>query len=585
MSHEFESQSQGKPIKNLTSEEAKQIASTVSKKFQEFKQARSLKEQKWNECIKAYLNQHNFNIEDNRKWRSKIYIPLCYEAVTNIYSNLKRSLFPTDSSFFAVDATTEDASYHTNVIKSWLLHQLDEMNFITKFGKFLKQLVVIGNSAAVIYWKTVSRKVREKVVIPELDENGVQIGEKTTMQLVERVVYDGPEFETINMLDVVFDPAALNWEDGMVIHRVYRTFDQIKANPVYKNIDGLRNPTEITKDRYLNDSETAFNFGDSMDKKSSLIKLYSAYGDFKVGDEIYYDHIAVVANDEYLIRFEPNPYPAKPFIFCVYESIPNEVYGTGAIEPGLGIQYLVNTFSNQKADVLSLLINGMWAYVDDGIIDPEEIVAKPGALIPVKDVANIRPLVPDTNVVLSYNEISQLKAEFQEITGATKYFTGGPNLDFSKTATEINALQNAGIMRFSEVIQNIEINALARVVKLVFLYNGLFNTLAGEVNADVDGYQNFIKNAQEMLNSNYRFRIIGSNSTISKEIKLSKLTEFLKMITGNPTFASQINVMALVKQLYRELGFKDENLIFNNQQQNVPDMQSMMNMQNLQPPA
>lgn len=562
MKDNIQRQSQPAGKISLSSEEAKEIAVFVSKKFTEFKQARRSKEKKWDECLKAFASEHNYELSEARKWRSKVYVPLSYEAATNIYSNLKRSIFPTDSTFFTVEGTDDYSEMHTNHVKSFLLQQLEKMNFITKFGDFLKQLVVIGNSAACVYWKTVTRQEREKELVPTFDNDGIPTGIEEQMILKERVIYNGPEFETVNMLDLVFDPSQTSWENGMIIHRTYRTLDQVKSNPVYKNTAELMAYSQYSSEETATLNNNMLEMSTYPEKKDNSVKLYSAYGDFKVGKKVYYDYIAVVANDTHLIRFEPNPYPSKPFIFSRYETVPNELYGIGAIEPGLGIQYLVNTFSNQKADVLSLVINGMWMYVDDGIIDPEEIVARPGALIAVKDPRNIQPLHPDSSVGLAYNEIAQLKAEYQEVTGATKYVTGAPNKDYSKTATEVSTLHNAGNIRFSDIIQNIEQNALKRTIHLIHTYNSSFARDINLLRTMDEGDIQYINLTKDILGSDYNFRIIGANSSITKQIRINKLVEFINIVSSNPVIANSVNIIELVKHLYRELGFKDENSIF-----------------------
>lgn len=562
MSENIQRQSQSLKTVTLTSQQAKDIASFVASKFSEFKNSRAAKEARWSECVKAFLCRHNFELADTRKWRSQIYIPLSYEAATNIYSNLKRAIFPTDSSFFTVEPKNDMTKDLANTIRALLLYQLDEMGFITKFGSFLKQLVVIGNSAAAVYWKHITRKEVKPLEVPVYDEEGNLIATEIQNIEVDKVIYDGPEFETINMFDIVFDPSQANWQNGLVIHRTYRSYEQVKNNPVYKNTKELKNSNAKPSDSNICSINKAFDMNIDNTKQDNMVKLYSAYGDFVVDGKVYYDYIAVVANDEYLIRFEPNPYGDKPFIFTTYESVPNEPYGIGVIEPGLGIQYLVNTFSNQKADVLSLLINGMWAYVDDGIIDPEEIVARPGALIAVKDPNNIKPLHPDTSVALSYNEIAQLKAEYQEVTGATKYFTGGSSLDFRKTATEVSALQSAGLVRFSEVIQNIEENALKRSINLVMTYNERFDHIRN-ILARASGTQDTLQPYQNIeVFQEFDLRIVGANSSISRDIRVNKLIEFLKVVSSNPAIAQQVNIMEIIRQLYRELGFKNEGNMF-----------------------
>ncbi len=204
----------------------------------------------------------------------------------------------------------------------------------------------------------------------------------------------------------------------------------------------------------------------------------------------------------------------------------------------------------------------MWIYVDDGIIDPEEIIAKPGALIPVKDPNNIQPLHPDSTVAISYNEIAQLKAEYQEVTGATKYFTGGPTGDLTKTATEVAALQSAGVIRFSEVIQNLEQNALKPAINLILDYNKKFNVLAKSIKMTENSTSHFLGMDHAGFMQDLKLKITGANSSISKDIKIRKLMEFIQMIASSPVLAQQINIMEMIKQLYRELGFKDESNVF-----------------------
>ena len=51
---------------------------------------------------------------------------------------------------------------------------------------------------------------------------------------------------------------------------------------------------------------------------------------------------------------------------------------------------------------------------------------------------------------------------------------------------------------------------------------------------------------------------------MSHDIRLNKLIEFIKIASSMPVISQQLNITELIKQLYRELGFKDENTIFNN---------------------
>src|SRR5262249_17304428 len=105
---------------------------------------------------------------------------------------------------------------------------------------------------------------------------------------------------------------------------------------------------------------------------------------------------------------------------------------------------------------------------NDDVFDPETMVTRPGALIPVKSHDTLRPITYLQNYAAAYNEIADLKAELQEATGALKYSTGSDNAAHQPTATEVSALVAGGSQKLSSFLAHLEHSSLVPFLRIVF---------------------------------------------------------------------------------------------------------------------
>ena len=560
-------------LHSLKPGQRQQLAQRVYTDYQQWKQARSVLENRWRECWEAYLcdthaSVHYTQASEYDNDRSRVSRPVLYEAVEAIHSNLLNAMFPANEQFFTVLGKTEQDHVNARTLEEFLKSKIDESNFFEKYGLFLKQAVITGNTVAAVPWKRKSVTRKKNVPVTLL---GITVDvEKTT---VEEVVYNGPDFEVLDIFDFLIDPDATDFNNATVIRKIERHLDDIKNNPCYFNVDDLQarmadlgdNANKRSRRSAFGISEAPLEGSSSREKRVTLLE---AWGDFRIGDTVYENHVCVVANGNTVIRFEENPYDhgEKPFIFTTFIPVPNEVYGIGAIEKSLGLQHAINTLTNQKLDVINISINNPFTYlVNDDVFNPDTIVTSPGALIPVKSHDTLKPIQYLNDYTVAFNEIADLKAEIQEATGAFKYFTGSENSPSGqKTATEVSALVSGGSQKFSFFMSHLENTSIELFLRITLENAKQFLNKPETLRiAKQDGSLEFTEVLPEILQQcDCTFKIDGSHGTIVKEQEISAMVSFLEAISADPQIKSKINVLEVYKKIYRRLGFKDESGIF-----------------------
>jgi hypothetical protein len=545
------------------------LAQGVVNDFNHWKRNRGKLEYQWKECWEAYLCDvkalyvYNSTLDNDR---SRVARPILYESVEAIHAHLLNGLFPANEKFFTVVGKTEQDYQHRELIEQFLRHKLEESDFIEKYALFLKQAIIMGNSIAAVPWKTLTES---RTVEKPLEVFGLTVGYHTVEEDV--VQYNGPDFEVLDMFDVVLDPNAPNFQQAKLIRQVKRSLSELRENPAYHHLEELagHNPETGMADTHKQSRRRAFGLEQETrplpETDEPTFQVLEAWGDFWVEDTLYKNYLCVVAGQT-VIRFEPNPYPGKgkPFVFTNFIPVPNELYGIGAIEKSVGLQHAINTLTNQKLDVINLSINSPFTYlINDDVFDPGNMVTRPGALIPVKSHDTLRPIQYLNNFTVAFQEIETLKAEIQEATGALKYFTGGESAK-NRTATEVSALVNGGSQKFSSTLSHLEKTSLAPFLHMVFSHAQQFiyqpEMLQYRCNK---GEMQFRPLCPDLLKrAQCGFKIDGSKGVLLKEQELEALASFIALAEKSPTLQSQINLSELYKKIYRRLGFTDELEIF-----------------------
>ncbi|MGE0200341.1 MAG: portal protein [Candidatus Melainabacteria bacterium] len=547
------------------------LSGSIIRRYEQWKRSRQKLESRWRECWESYLCDVGslYAVRDDLEPdRSRICRPILFEAVEAIHTNLLNAMFPADEKFFSVLGQTEADHRQAQQIEEFLRNKLDETRFFEKYALFLKQAIITGNSVAAVPWRRETQHRRQRIPVQLM---GVTVGQQTRWQ--EEILYNGPDFEVIDIFDFLIDPDGGNLDNAAVIRRVTRSLAYLKSTGAYENLDKLQPLATAPETDFNKQSRrTAFGIDPSPQGDDSLnnddIELLEYWGDLVVDGTRYDNHVCVVANQTEIIRFEPNPYHygKKPFVFTTFIPVPNEVYGIGAIEKSLGLQHAINTLTNQKLDVINLSINNPFTYlINDDVFDPDAIVTRPGALIPVKSHDTLRPIQYLNNFTVAFNEIADLKAEVQEATGALKFFTGGdPRNDTQRTATEVSALVSGGTQKFSYFIAHLQKTSLEPYLRWVFEQAKQLLSEPETIRiVNTDGSLSFeTMNPGDLQGCRCQFRIDGSGGHLQKDQEMQSLLGFLRLVMQNPSVQDQVDILSLYRKIYRRLGFKDEEQLF-----------------------
>ncbi len=521
------------------------VVSYVVGNYEDWKDRRSSKEQAWTDCLNNYLTFVDESKYENWPWRSKVSDTFSQEIGDVVAAAIKNALFPFNEDFFKLEGLDDRSNESAPKMYEYMLQRLDNARYVERNRPFLKQLAVYGNTAAILPWvhKVRPRKMR--------DQKTKQV------RLVREVLYDNFTFTTMDMFDVVMNPRKMyDPQSSPVIYRTVTTLAELgltKEDKVYENLDQLERKTDGTTPTDKSDGQKAarasiFGLDRSIEAGEDEIELLIALGDHIINGELHMEHIAVVANREILLRFEEIPFWAgKPLVFTTYDDYWFAPYGRGPLEPVIGIHDLINTFVNQKADVLNLIIMGSFAYVNDGVIDPDSLFQRPGGAIEVGDLNNLKAIHPNTNVALAYQEIEQLRGRGERSTAVSDYevgvFPGG-----RKTAYETSVIKAGSSNRFNDTIKHVGESSVEYSLRHFLTSLQQFKYGSGEVSDDV-------------LLGNYKVNYFGADMSALRQMEQQQLSQISDVVGRNPVFANAIEPVELLKEWFRAIGIRNNKIL------------------------
>lgn len=521
--------------------------------YERWKEQRLSKEQVWQECLYNYLCWVDPAKYEGWPWRSKVCDTMSQEIADAVGAALVSQMFPLDEDYFSIKALSPGGEDFVPVMQEELKRRLIQSSFTEKMLPVSSQLAVLGNTAFTMPWR---RKTRERRM-----RQGKQI------QRLQEVKYDSFSFEPIDILDVVVDPNAVATPSSMMIWRVQTSLDDLKLHKdLYKNLEQLEGaykglPADRSRSEKMSRS-AVFGF-QYLPEEEYDVELLVCYGDVVIDGEIYQDSLAVIGNRGVCLRFEENPYfGGRPCFLGTYSSLWFTPYGRGPLEALRGQQALINTFLNQKADVLNLIITGAFAYVDDGTVEPADLVLVPGKGIPVADINNIKNLIPPGNPALAYQEIQMLRDRGDQSSGASDYmkgvFPGG-----RKTAYETQQIVSGSSARSNATLRH--------------LGESMFEPA---LNFALESIQQFTygRNAEipdEALEERYYVQYTGAQTAILREEQKQALREFLAVMVQDPEMAASLNKREVGEEVRRLSRLTNKRLVLTEQEMQAKQAKDM----------
>jgi len=346
---------------------------------------------------------------------------------------------------------------HTALFKYWW----DKDAAFEKVVSWIKNALIYGTGVAKIYWKTIEKEVTSYELGPDgkplIDEDGEFITNKETIQY-----FDDPCLEVVNMYDFFLDPEAQNIQDAQwVIHRYYKSFDELEQAGYYKNLKRLKRyiSSKIEKSPEETErKELAFGHSGEYDETVDNIEIWEMWDK---------DGLTVMAAGEVVIREQENPFwhGKKPFISLNDSIVPQEFYGKGEIEPVIKLQHALNTVQNQIIDNRTQVLMNMWKITGENV-DESELIYRPNGVIHLSnEYEKVEPIIPPDLTGNAQKDVSLIKSDIQQALGIYDY-TKGAETGVNKTATGIGLVQEAANARFKHKIQLLE-EAIKEVGEMV----------------------------------------------------------------------------------------------------------------------
>jgi hypothetical protein len=582
------------------------VITCVNEFWRSKKDERLEKEMIWKECWLAYNAKFGKSWSNVKRYRSRRYIPMSTGAVDAVSASRIQSLMPHDQ-WFNVDGRTPDDTDKAKVMASLMKWQHFKAKWRTQIARGIKQASIFGNLFWGVLWNT------ETSWVPDVEAYAGQLGEyalngsndpnhpRPDMPYKVRRNYDGPGFYSWNLFDAVTDRHPDDADTGMMVLQGYKTLAYIKkmAEPdpvtgyvLYENLDTL---TEGSTQTEVSDSirqEVDADLGFYNMPKNG-VKLRTAWGDFYIEGEIYHNHVAVVANENTLIRFEPNPYwhGKRPWNLYVQNPDPLEIYGKGDLEVNLGMQDWVNARMNQIIEANALIVNPMLEVVNDGVVDVDKFPVYPGAIHLVSNPNSIRPInIPDTTEP-GMREVGFAMAQFNESTGAMKSFS---TENYQKSATEISATAGMNNSKAAEVVRHMESTLILPALEMQIQLNQQMmdeptwirvtqvDPQSGMENSFATGSQ-LMKVSPEDVQGEFDIFPVGASWLARNQQQQSQLLQYTQMIAQSPAnpvikwnqWAKWLMESAGVPEAYRFVK-TDQELQYEQQQQMAMQAQQQM---------
>lgn len=281
----------------------------------------------------------------------------------------------------------------------------------------------------------------------------------------------GPKAVRISPYDIVFNPTAVDFKSTPKIIRSYQTLGSLRKlaadNPEMKFWDEVVNRRKdimvkgggFGKEEWIKAQQYSVDgFGSLYEYYGSeVVEILEFYGDYydSKTDTFYPNQMITVVDRSYVARTVPIPtYSGEaPIRMAGWRLRPDNLWAMGPLDNLVGMQYLLDHYSNMVSNALDLKVMPPKKIIGD----VEQFEWKPNAEIHIDengDVTEMAQQFGDVYTALQY--VEQIEAKMELYAGAPREAMG-IRTPGEKTAFEVQRLENAAGRIFQEKITQFEL--------------------------------------------------------------------------------------------------------------------------------
>lgn len=489
--------------------------------------------------------------KEEQNARPQIFIQKTRQIVKTLYSFLRLSFFPSDDGYVrivgrnALSAQVEDQlteGFQWLLDKNLIKHQISD---------WFQSLVVTGNAAC--FPSIEDRKIMQWVINP-------------LTQSYEEVPIDQspmPSLEVYDPLHFYIDPNEKDPDNAKWGYFSHKKLKEIQDSNLYFNKDQLKRSADKTtksSNQSNNDIETT-----GLNQLNTTFKDNEDHVDYdfyyfpylKTNQKEYRNMMVGIGAEDVLIRFHPNMSPRgmNPLVFWTYSPDLQSPYGIGPVEDGLEYQRLINILYNYVTEVLARIGN---EFVVGDDVDTSQAFGVAARMFVAPDPRNaVIPISGNYGEPAALlNFAGTLAADMQMTSGAQNTFQGASQIDFKKTATELQINQENNLTGIRETIEHIA-TGVKRIFELLMYQAADIYKKPLEIRVDEPNGPEFKVIDFSIINQpGYEFDIelTNVNPSQSKRAQVENMQELLALVIQNPE--SIFYVDPLLKEMGELQGFK-----------------------------
>jgi hypothetical protein len=549
----------------------------VMSKLSSFRTAREIAEDTWLEAWSLYMGTPNAVDHQrtqtlntvglvNNDWRHRLNTGKSFQVIETVHAYLMSALFP-NKQWFDVEPKNPGYAADARIIRKYVANKFVEGKFYTQFEKYLRQLLVCGVSVMALPWRY--ETIPYNVNITQKLTSSYDTIEPSTKVVVTKVVRNHPEFECLDIFDCYVDPMAKLPNEADFIRRIRKTRSDVihcVRQGYYENIKDLtvvNLPPIPGNDNYKRERLTEFQ-GVQTEKSysmSDVVEVIEFWGDVHI-DGVSLIDVCVTCIGGTVVRMEPNRFwSGKPFVVGSVTELPETPYSIGILQPNLGLMHQLNIITNQRLDCLEIHANNMFTLKDNSTLQPEDISVEPGKVYSVEEHGDLQPInMGNAPFTVGYQEAAILEQNIDSNTGTGNLISANSARTGERvTASEIQAVKDAGGNRLSNVMRHIEDTSLFEILSRVFRGTQQFVKQSEVVRMSgvKKGAATYHEVTPESINNEYRLFPIGADFVTERTKYVRQRMELISFVSQVPEMNARINYETVLNDVINHMGFDD----------------------------
>ena len=479
--------------------------------------------QDWDEYYRLWRGIWEAEDRTRQSEKSRIITPALQQAVESSVSELEEATFGRGKWFDIQDDMMDQDKRDVEYVRNLLQEDLEE----TGVKDSICEIFLNG----AIYGTGIGKLITEENVKRRPAQMPVE-GTLTSIRDIEEYTSVDVSVEAVSPKEFLIDPAATNINEALgVAHEVYKPRYVLNEGIDAGVYDNVIIPGDVSEDDFGFDPEIDQDAGDQIKiceywgkvPKKFLNKETTNSEDFEYDEDELVEAVVTIANDEYVLRAEENPFMMvdRPFIAYQHDIVPNKFWGRGVCEKGYNPQKALDAEMRARIDSLALTTTPMVAADATRLPRGIKLEVRPGKTILTNgDPRNaVMPLNLGQTDNHTYNQVSTLQNMIQMGTGAADV----SNAPDRATAGGMSMMQSASIKRQKRTLMNFQ---------NTFLIPMINKALWRKIQFDVDRYPVV----------DYKFVPFSTMGIMAKELEMQQMVSMLQSI---PKDSPAFNVLLL----------------------------------------